>query len=266
MLVDTLDLARQALKCTGGTGVPTNCSDTLSANILGYEKAITDWLQVNSYNTAWKAPYYLAGFVNNCLTPFGDSNVQCTNSPGLNAPEARQDAGPLVGGLSRGYLANPSAGLLAFGDLMENAIFNRPGFTTIPGQTTDLNWANAYDYGYGGNMAGALPQGSNMKGYGMVWGHGHNPAWLGARLGGLAAPDVRTLYIDGKISQVAGATKMRVTVTESTGIIDAPVICTSSPCAVSVNRALGNVNVTVNYLNSSNVALTAGAPVPINIQ
>jgi hypothetical protein len=266
MLVDTLDLARQALKCTGGTGVPTNCSDTLSANILTYEKAITDWLQANSYNTVWKAPYYLAGFVNNCLTPFGDTNPNCTTSASLTAPEARQDSGPLVGGLARGYLANPSAGLLAFGDLMANAIFSRPGFTTIPGQTTDLLWANAYDYGYGGNLAGALPQGSNMKGYGMVWGHGHNPAWLGARLGGLQSPQMVTVYVDGKISQISGATKMQVIVTESTGIVDSPVVCTSSPCAVSINRALGNANITVHYLNSSNVVVGAGVPFPISVQ
>lgn len=262
--LDSMGLAMQALKCTGGPGVPTNCNDTTANNIQGYMLAITNWLQTYSYSATRLAPFYYAGFVENCLTGLADNQVNCSLSS-FNPGQNRNDGAPLMGGIIRGYMVNPNPGLLAFGDLITSAIYGRPYFGVTTG-STDLFWTSDYDPGYGGAITGVPPIGQAHKYYGMAFGIGKNPAWLGARIGGLTPANMVSFYVAGNIGAVAGATKMQVTVTEMSGVSETPIVCTTSPCLVSGNKSLGSASVQVSYLNNSNVVLAVGSPVNVVLQ
>jgi len=114
-----------------------------------------------------------------------------------------------------------------------------------------------------GNYLYAGMQGSKF--WGQMFGLSRQDNWPVLRIGGSSPPQNAAVYVSGRIGDIAGAASYRVTVTEPSGIVSAPVICSSSPCAVTINRALGNPIVQVDYLSATGAVLHSGEPFVVTV-
>jgi len=101
---------------------------------------------------------------------------------------------------------------------------------------------------------------------GFLYGMGRSQDWLSARQGGPLAPQAVTVALDGHISSIPKAASMRITVTEPSGTIDAPITCSATPCSVSVNRTAGNYRLAVSYLDAGGQVLSTGNCFTVAVQ
>jgi hypothetical protein len=151
-------------------------------------------------------------------------------------------------------------------------LWAKPGVGTPPVPSPDGTYDNSFDatgcmihatyptYTNCGSNGYYLTNGApyGQKFFGQDFGISNQATWPTYRIGGPLSSRIVTIYVSGRIEDVAGAAKMEVIVTEPTGIVDPPVMCSSSPCAVSVNQTIGNPTIQVGYLDSAGRVLSAG--------
>jgi hypothetical protein len=119
-----------------------------------------------------------------------------------------------------------------------------------------------------GNFVGsawASSGGNSNKLYGQVWGMGQGHQWPAARLGGVAPPDVETVYIPFNLSVIPEASQVRITITQPTGLTLTPAICATSPCTVTLDRRAGSSLIRIDYLNSSGSVIAPGESIPFYV-
>jgi len=122
-----------------------------------------------------------------------------------------------------------------------------------PGADTGAgNFADLLVYPVDSNYARGKEFGSNT-------GAGLADTYLAYRLGGPQPLDNQTEEIDLDLTALPGAAQARVTVIQPSGAI-AQTICTSAPCAVTVDRRQGNHFVEVEYFSAGGQVLSTGQP------
>jgi hypothetical protein len=99
---------------------------------------------------------------------------------------------------------------------------------------------------------------------GFFLGMGMARRWPAVRLGGVASADNRAVYIPFTLTGVAGAAKVRLTVTHPTGIAQV-LTCSTSPCAIAVDARSGSVLIKMDYLNSAGAVAAPGESIPLYV-
>jgi hypothetical protein len=128
---------------------------------------------------------------------------------------------------------------------------------------------NPGDLGFDGTYASDLETvflgTNNPKWFGFFWGMGRNATYLSSRQGGLIPPVYVTVQVTpGDVSQVR-ATRFRITPIDPNGRVGAPIVCTSVPCAVRINKVTGPWTFEIAYLSNSGSVISAGHPVTVPI-
>jgi len=244
LLAEAFDLAAKSI----ATAYPTTASLA-----HGYSVDAARWIMNNGYRAATKSVYYTAGYVN-CQPPIPEGNNPCTNN--YAADVARVVNAEPIGGIGRAYEYSRDASLLAFADLLFNAMWAKP--TTCPANSTvcvpDGVYVDAFDDGQW-YMAGTPPLAAAPKYFGQMWGYPSSSAWPAYRLGGPQPPTGQVFYINWNRTAVPGAAAVRVTTTATDGT-DSYSNCAASPCAVTA-YGQGDSPAKLEYLSGSGAVLAS---------
>jgi len=262
ILAWAFSLAGKAMVCTG-TGVPTNCDNVTSAQAYANSIAAATWVSTygnlpSSYGTS-----YYGGYPS-CGNPVSGSNIWCT--AGYTSLQSREIGGDSYRGLMNYFLLSPSSPLQLLIDNWYAGMWGKPGTSPLipsPDGQYDNNFDGSGCSGCGGYLTDGPPY--SQKFFGQHFGISDQASWPIVRTGGPLPSRWTTIYVSGRIGDVPGATKMQVTVTEPTGVADAPVVCTSSPCAVTAAQTTGNPMVQVTYLSANGSAVSSGQPFVVNV-
>jgi len=98
-----------------------------------------------------------------------------------------------------------------------------------------------------------------------MFGISDQASWPALRVGAPFPSQLSPLYVGGRISDLPGAASMQVTVIDPTGIARPPVVCGETPCAVMVDRQMGNPTIQVSYLDSTGNVLAQGQPFTVGV-
>jgi hypothetical protein len=257
------NLAGRAMACTSA-GIPAGCDNTTSALAYSYLQKTAAWLQTYAWIPAQYGDVYLAGYPQ-CGTSgtAAATNMWCNNGDTM---QNREYAGDAFRGLMNAY----QQGTVALQTNLDNwyaGMWAKPGVGSPPVLSPDGQYDNSFD-GSGCTGCGYYLTGPvylSQKEFGQHFGISNQASWPAVRIGGALPSHWTTVYVSGRIGDVPDATKMQVTVTEPTGIVEAPVVCTSSPCAVTVAQTAGNPMVQVTYLSANGAALHSGQPFVVNV-
>jgi hypothetical protein len=269
-------LAGKALACTS-PGVPANCDDTASALAYSYSQKVATWLQTYA---AMPSPYgfaYFAGYPQ-CAPPVSANNLWCYS--GLGEIGSREIEGDAFRALLAAYQISPNTSLGAMLDNFYAGMWAKPGVGTPPVSSPDGVYDNNFD-STGCYVSSSYPLFSScgftggyyftegppytQKFFGQHFGISNQASWPALRIGGVLPNRLATAYVSGRIADVPGATHFRVMLTDPTGITEAPVVCSASPCAVTVNQTAGNPMAVVEYLSGTGAVLHTGEPFPITV-
>ena len=204
------------------------------------------WIVTEGMQSSTKGLYYGRLFPN--CEPINDLRPNCSYDPlSSGAIEAsRFLSGEVMGGLAMAYLANRDATLLSKTDRLFGANFGKLG-----GPESD---------GIHATLLQASTNGSAPKNFGFFHGFGRAAAWPAARAGGLAPAKMKSLDIAAGLSDIPGATHLRVKTIAPTNLVSEKT-CGAPPCRVAVNVSQGDqVVVMLEYLNGSGKVLSAGEP------
>lgn len=106
---------------------------------------------------------------------------------------------------------------------------------------------------------------ANGKWFGFFAGMGQSHRWPAARLGGVDSATISTVYVPFTLTGVTNSTQVRLSMLSPTGVVTTQ-LCSSSPCAGTVDHRTGSVLMKLDYLNGSSVVIAAGDYVPFYVQ
>ncbi|HUI82008.1 MAG TPA: hypothetical protein VLY24_29005 [Bryobacteraceae bacterium] len=261
ILAWAFSLAGKAMACIA-SGVPANCDNATSALANSYVQMQANWITTNGYLPTYFGVAYLGGFPV-CGSNVNPSNVWCNQ--GYTNLQSREMGGDTYRGLAAAYTASPTSTL---GNLLDNwysGMWAKPGTNPLiqsPDGQYDFNFDGSGCSGCGGYLTGPA---LSMKEFGQHFGISDQAGWPALRIGGVQSPRLMSVYVSGRIEDVPGSVAMQVTVTESTGIVDPPVVCSSSPCAITVNQVAGNPVIQLSYLSAHGEILATGQPFTVTV-
>lgn len=282
-------LAGQAMACSVN-GNPPGCSEAVAAQADSYAVMAGEFQLNTGLVPAPTSGASYFGAYPACQTPPTSTDYICTHGESTMAMREIQADGSR--GIVAAYLleTNPTtkAALATAQDNWYAGMWAKPGVGTPPVSSPDGTWETSFDatgctvnstWQATSSSAGSLysncppgqayyltsSPGAQNKYFGQMFGISDMAAWPTLRIGGPLPGTMAVLYVSGRIKDVPGAAMMQVTVTEPTGIVDAPVVCSSSPCAVSVNKTIGNPTIQISYLNLGGKALSVGQPFTLNM-
>ena len=181
-------------------------------------------------------------------SPLFDSRTPaCNNGIDPNyISQARALTGEGNSILSAYYLSNPTDAARAWGDTAYGSVwgygpYTAPGFysDSVQGSNTGDNYLGSY------------------KWTGFYFGMGMAHQWPAARVGGLAPPKPRTLYVS--FNQSAGATTKMI-VTAPSGAVATYECGSASPCAIQVDDRQGAHWLKMQYLSVGGKVLAQADP------
>jgi hypothetical protein len=271
-------LAGKAMACTGAN-VPAGCDNTTSALAYTYLQKTATWLQQYAWiPTQWGNAYFGGYPACGSSGATAASQVWCTKA--YPALESREDMGDSFRGLMSAF----EQGATSLQTNLDNwyaGMWAKPGVGAPPVPSPDGTYDTSFDAtGCTVNATWPTYTGCNpyyltgtgisqviigQKVFGQFFGISDMASWPVARIGGPLPPHAVTIYVGARLAAVPGATKYQVTVTEPTGVVDSPVSCSSSPCAVTVNQGAGNPNIQVTYLSATGAALDTGQPFVVTV-
>ena len=249
------DLAGRAMACTS-TNVPIGCDNPTSALAYQANSSAVNWMMTYGYRAATYGMYYFAAFPA-CAAPISEQNSQCTDG---DAMASREYAGDGFRGMMVYYQRTGDANAKAMIDSLYSGLWSKPGTNAIvpsPDGTYDSN----FDTGGYWLSAGATQD----KLFGQMFGFSRQDNWPVVRSGGSLPAQMATVWIDGHMASIQNATQIQVTVTQSTGAANTPVVCSASPCGVVVDKSQGSATLQVKYLSAAGAVLSAGQPFVITV-
>lgn len=262
ILGTAFDFSAKAMACAPN-GNPAGCSDPLSALLHSYNVQTANYLRTTGFWPSTKGMYYGSSFME-CQPPVSDTNVGCTI--GSDAAGARVLDAEALRAVMTAYASNGDPSLKAFGDTLYTAMWGQPGWALPSGLTSDGIYIDGYDDGFGTFMSGTPPAGAAHKYFGMGFGIGAGSAWPGYRVGGAHAGFFVNASISVNIASVPRAVKFNVAVTYTDGE-STTISCSTSPCSVSIDAALGSPVVRIDFLSASNTILASSpssSPIIVN--
>jgi hypothetical protein len=226
-------------------GMDNQYADT-AALAKSYVVDIANWLVKYGVEPGMRGLWYAVGF-GSCDGP-NPKDPSCDG--GLNSGggivQVRELNPEVLGTLAIAYTYSPTSTLRVGIDDLFSAVYAK--YPADPG----------YDGIYAADMDGFNLARANAKWLGFYWGMGRNAAWPSARQGGLIADQTATVFVQGDPQLFGRAAAVQARVTEPTGEERQPVVCRSLPCAVTVNRTLGNPLIQMVYLAADGSPLATG--------
>jgi hypothetical protein len=222
-----------------------------AAQAKSYLADATNWLTSTGVQESRRGLWYMAGA--GICAGANPVDPNCT-SPDI--PQTRSLNAEVLGTLAFGYLDHPSAALKARIDDLYSAVYAK--YPTDPGY--DGIYLSSMD------LAGFNYITQNPKWQGFFYGMGRNAAWPSARQGGLRPDNLVTAYITVRLGRRPDVAQFVVTVTDPTGATRPPVTCSALPCAVTVNRTLGNAIGRITYLAADGSVLGRSGPFVVPVE
>lgn len=231
-------------------------SDPTNATLAhSYNAGIANWLKTYGASPSTKAMYYIVRTVD-CQAPIDPSWTWCV---GLSDTASMRMLSAIpVRSVMLAYQYNQDPNLAAFGDLLYNSMFAKPG--TCPVSSTlcvpDGEYISDLDDGTGWNMIGTPWANAWQKYFGMVFGFGANADWAAYRVGGPQPRGGRIVRVAVNMQSVAGTAAVRVSTIAPDGAV-VNTSCTSSPCAVTIDERQGDHIFRVEYLSATGAVLAS---------
>lgn len=235
----------------------------------GYTNDAVTWIKNNGFDSnnlgmaygrvfQWCEPFSV--ITNNT---FAFRTPNCSYGSGLDAAvQARELNVETSNATGILYKASPTSGNKTYGDQLYGAMWGDPSLDT-GGVFSDAN-SVAANAAHGNLNDVNIVQG---KWPGFFCGMGLCRNWPAVRVGGVLPNDDKTIQVPIHSSHFASGGKVQITVTDPNGVVRAPVVCTSSPCAITADARQGNFSLfKTDYLDSSNRVIAAGIPVPLYVQ
>ena len=183
-------------------------------------------------------------------------NYGSSNNGTVTGREQDQELGNAI---AAWYENNSTPQNKAFGDQLYGAVWGNQSFNT-GGVYWDAN-SDAMNLGETNMNMGNVFGG---KWYGFFAGVGNLSRWPAVRLGGVAPAKLRTVYVPFTLMGTPNAAQARLTVTLPSGASTLQV-CSSSPCAVTVDARSGSVLMKVDYLDGTGRLVAQGEPVTLYV-
>ena len=145
-----------------------------------------------------------------------------------------------------------------YGGVWHNPLYDGAGLPTLDNNTpaTNVGESNLCLVG-----AQCVNQG---KWYGFFGGIGKLFRWPAVRQGGVQPALNRTVYIPFRLANVTGAAEVAIVLTQPAGTVTTTV-CTTSPCAVTMDARQGSHLMQMNYRSSGHAVLASGAAIPVTV-
>jgi len=237
--------ARQAAILNGNTALAT----TLGSWVQG----IGNWIKDVGYIPQYGGVYYGRLFPP-CESPTDQPDSCVTHGYGEAA--TRINTAESFHAYSMLYSLAPSAALRDLIDARYAVMYGKPGSHGVIEDSRYLDALETY-----------WPDPNNLytpKWFGFLFGIGGNWSWPAARLGGLAAPQTRSLMISVRFADHPQAAQARITVVDPQGTAT-QTTCASSPCSAAADARQGEHSLTVDLLNGAGRVVLAGDPQVIRL-
>lgn len=212
---------------------------TNNATIIDWVTGAVDWIISTGYMASSKGIWY--GREYPMCEPDPSIRIYCAGGDGDLG--SRAYLGEVVGAFAAAELLSPNSARRTRGD--EHVAVNM-GKLGGPQSITGM-WNTEIDNGF-------TQTSKKAKDFGFWFGFGGVSNWLGARLGGLVPPDIVSVRVTFRLADVAGAIQARVSVLSPSGATT-QTTCTTSPCAVTVDRRQGTHAYTTEYLSAGGAVL-----------
>jgi len=193
-------------------------------------------------------------------TAFDERTPGCNYGTSLNGMSVgREQNEEISNAISSFYIDNPGSANQLWGDSLYGAVWGNPSYNTggvysdAASDATNIDATNLLDSSI--NIG---------KWYGFFAGMGMLHRWPAVRLGGVDAPNYKTVDVPFTLAAIVNAAQVHVTITEPSGK-SASVTCTVSPCAVSVDARSGSVLMKLDYANSSGTVIAPGDAIPFYV-
>lgn len=196
-------------------------------------------------NPAQRGLYYARHYYE-CNEPNPQTSPSCAYSGATDARDLNSSVLHAIGYL---YAVTGETSYLDAGDNLAGAAFG--GGMGGPQATDKL-------FGYF-NIVPATGGSGKWKDYAYAAGAGYAMAYPAYRLGGVKPPQEQSVDVDFDLSSVAGATQVRVTVTQPSGAA-AQTVCSISPCSVAVDARQGAHWMQMEYLSVAGAVLSKSDP------
>jgi PAS domain-containing protein len=221
----------------------------------GLDEAVSTWVGTTGFDQTMKAIYYGRVFpqCEPAVTDSGIEDVQfrvvgCIES-GSNPvyiSQARARNAEAQNAMTVNYLANPTVANQVLGDFFYGATYGASGYTASGYFSDGVTASNLDDNSLG-----------SYKWPGFFFGVGMAHQWPAARLGGVAPPQSRTVYIS---LDLLGGTSSRIIVTAPSGAQVTYDCGNTSPCPITVDDRQGSHWFQVQYLSPSGTVSSQTAP------
>lgn len=219
------------------------------------DEGVANWVGTVGFDVALKAISYGRGFpqcepllTDSGITDVGYRNANCvenSNDP-IAVSVARARNSEAQNSMTVNYLAHPTAANQLLGDQFYGGTFGASGYTA-PGYFSDgISASNLDDVSLGA-----------YKWPGFFFGVGMAHQWPAARVGGVAPPKNRTVYVSFNPGAAASA---RVVLTAPSGANTSWQCGSTSPCAVTVDDRQGSYWFRIQYLSESGRVVAQSDP------
>lgn len=226
----------------------------------GYAKLAAQWLHDKGFDPVTQGLHYGRGFgfCEPLTTPSANPQFEA-RTPGCNyglRPEAlvaaRQLNAELANAASILYAANPTADNQNWGDKAYGSLWGYGAYTTggayadASSPTANLSYSNMTD--------SYIHQG---KWYGFFSGMGVPHSWPAARLGGVAAPQYRTMHVS--FEAPADSVSAKIAVTAPSGAVSVSA-CGAKICDATVDARQGSHWFQIQYLSNTGKIVSQSEP------
>jgi K319L-like, PKD domain len=220
------------------------------------DAALANWVGTTGFDATGTKGIYYGRVFPQCEPAVTDSGIKdvadrvaaCIENS-YNPPflaEARARNAEAQNAMTVMYLANPNATNRALGDTFYGATYGASGYTSSGYFTDGITSSNLDD----GSLSG-------YKWPGFFFGVGMAHQWPAARIGGVAPPQYRTVYIG--LDQTVGSSS-QIAVTAPSGAKTVFPCGSTSPCAVTVDDRQGAHWLQVQYLSAAGKVLAQSDP------
>jgi hypothetical protein len=220
------------------------------------DQAIANWVGTTGFDSGGTKGIFYGRVFPQCEPVVTDSGINdvlyrvpacIENSYNAGATaEARARNSEAQNAMTVMYLANPTMENQALGDLFYGATFGVSGYTANGYFSDGLTASNLDDVSLG-----------SYKWPGFFFGVGMAHQWPAARVGGVAPPQYRTVYIS--LNQTVGSSA-QITVTAPSSAQSVVQCGSVSPCAVTVDDRQGSHWFQVQYLSAAGAVVAQSDP------
>ena len=220
------------------------------------DQAIANWVGTTGFDSTGTRGIYYGRVFPQCEPAVTDSGI---TDVGYRVPsciensyntgyvsEARARNSEAQNAMTVNYLGNPTTENQTLGDLFYGATFGAPGYTANGYFSDGVTASNLDDVSLG-----------SYKWPGFFFGVGMGHQWPAARLGGVAPPRPRTVYLS--FNQALGSTA-QITVTAPSSAQSVVQCGNVSPCAVTVDDRQGAHWYQVQYLSGAGAVVAQSDP------